>query len=557
MSTHRLQASQQVPRPIEEVFAFFSRPENLGRITPAAMGFEQLSTDVDMRPGLEIDHRIRPLLGIPMRWRSRIESYDPPHAFADVQVRGPYCRWEHRHTFRSVPGGTLIEDDVTYALPFGPLGSLAHRLAVRGQLLEIFRHRARTIEAIFAGPESNEQPLTIGVAGGTGFVGGAVASELYRRGHRVVVLSHRGEAARGPLPDAVEIRHADVTTGEGLPAAVEGLDGLVIALAFPNSPIEAPRRGRTFEAVDAGGTERLAAGARATGVGRVVYVSGAGAAADAKRHWFRAKWRAETAVRASGIPATIIRPTWIYGPRDVSLDRFLGFARLLQAVPMTNLGRQQLAPVFVEDVARLAADSLVDDAAVGEVFELGGPETLSMRAIIARALRAAGIRRPIIPGPAAHQAGSLAAPPPAVAAAHAGRRGLHQRAGGRRHRAAIGAHAAPAHAARRGPWVLPAAGLGPRLGRDRRRAGRDDHEASGRVDVVSLASPPGNSRGATERSEGRPQLTARRSSRSCGDRGGRDCPGDARPSSQPIVGRSPCTMRAPAEPRLVLLARGA
>jgi uncharacterized protein YbjT (DUF2867 family)/ligand-binding SRPBCC domain-containing protein len=400
MSTHHLRASQTIDRPLDEVFAFFSKPENLGRITPPAMGFEQVSTDLEMRAGLEIDHRIRPLLGIPMLWRSRIESYDPPHSFVDVQVKGPYRSWHHRHTFTAVPGGTRIDDEVEYSLPLGPLGELAHWLVVRSQLLEIFRYRARTIEAIFATPAAQDHPMTIGVAGGTGFVGSAIAGELHRRGHRVVVLSHRGEAARGPLPDAIELRAADVTTGAGLPEALEGLDGLVIALAFRNSPIEAPRRGQTFEIVDAGGTERLAAAARSTGVGRLVYVSGAGAAADAKRHWFRAKWRAESAVRASGIPATIIRPTWIYGPRDVSLNRFLGFARLLQAVPMTNFGRQQLAPVFVDDVAALAADSLTDAAATDQVFELGGPETLSMRAIIGRALRAAGLRRPIVPGPA-------------------------------------------------------------------------------------------------------------------------------------------------------------
>ncbi|MBI2780634.1 MAG: NAD(P)H-binding protein [Chloroflexi bacterium] len=400
MSTHHLHASQLVARPIDEVFGFFSRPENLARITPPGMGFDRLSDDVDMRPGLEIDYRIRPLLGIPMRWRTRIDGYEPPTAFSDVQLRGPYKRWEHRHTFRSVPGGTLIEDDVTYELPLGPLGGPAHRLVVRAQLLEIFRHRARTIEAIFAVPDVNERALTVGVAGGTGFVGGAIAAELHARGHRVVVLSHRGEAARGALPDAIELRHADVATGEGVPAAVAGLDALVVALAFPNSPIEAPRRGRTFMAVDAAGTERLVAAAREAGVGRLVYLSGAGAAPDAKRHWFRAKWRAETAVRESGIPATIIRPTWVFGPRDVSLNRFLGFARTFQAVPMTNFGGQQLAPIFIDDVARLAADSLVDPAAAGQVFELGGPETLSMREIIARALRAAGIRRPIVPAPA-------------------------------------------------------------------------------------------------------------------------------------------------------------
>jgi NADH dehydrogenase len=396
-----MHASQFVARPIEEVFAFFSRPENLARITPPGMGFERLSDDMEIRAGLEIDYRIRPLLGIPMRWRTRIDEYEPPFSFSDVQLRGPYRRWEHRHSFTSVPGGTLIEDDVTYVLPLGPLGGLAHRLVVRAQLLEIFRHRARTVAAIFAATEANQRPLTVGIAGGTGFVGGAIAAELHRRGHRVVVLSHRGEAARGPLPDTIELRHADVTTGEGLPEALAGLDALAIALAFPNSPIEAPRRGRTFMAVDAAGTERLVAAAVDLGVRRLLYLSGAGAAPDAPRHWFRAKWRAETAVRESGIPATIIRPTWVYGPRDVSLNRFLGFARTFQAVPMTSSGRQLLAPVFVGDVAALAADSLVHTAATGQVFELGGPETVSMRQIIGRALGAAGIRRPIVPAPAA------------------------------------------------------------------------------------------------------------------------------------------------------------
>ena len=399
MTTHRLIASQTIDRPIDEVFAFFSRPENLGRITPPSMGFEQRSTDLDMRAGLEIEHRIRPLLGIPMTWRSSIESFDPPRSFVDVQASGPYRRWRHAHTFTAVADGTRIDDEVAYELPLGPFGDLAHAIAVRGQLLEIFRHRARTIESIFTTSAPNPNPLAVGVAGGTGFVGGAIALELYRRGHRVVVLSHRGEAARGPLPDEIELRHVDVTDGAGLPGALHGLDALVIALAFRNSPIEAPRRGRTFANVDAGGTERLAEAAKRVGVARLLYVSGAGAGPDADRHWFRAKWRAESAVRGTGIPFTIVRPTWIYGSRDVSLNRFIGFARRLGMVPLPNAGRQLLAPVFVEDAARLAADALVADAAAFQVFELGGPETLPMREVIGRALRAAGLRRPIVPGP--------------------------------------------------------------------------------------------------------------------------------------------------------------
>jgi NADH dehydrogenase len=215
-----------------------------------------------------------------------------------------------------------------------------------------------------------------------------------------VVLSSRGEEARGALPDDVEIRFADVTTGRGLRTALEEVDALVVALAFPNSPIERPRRGLTFEEVDAAGTERLVAAAREADLEAVLYISGAGAEAQAERHWFRAKWRAEEAVRGSGMRWTVLRPTWIYGPRDVSLNRFVGFARRLPAVPLTNLGRQRLAPVFVDDVAAAAADLLVRPIGAEAVFEIGGPEVLEMREVVRRAVSIAGLGRPVVPGPA-------------------------------------------------------------------------------------------------------------------------------------------------------------
>lgn len=399
MTAHRIRASQFVARPIDEVFGFFADPHNLGRITPGGMGSEFRSDDLAMREGLVIDYRLRPLLGIPTSWRTRIDSYDPPHGFSDVQLRGPYRRWEHRHTFVALNGGTQVDDEVTYELPLGPLGAIAHHVLVRPELERVFGHRARSVEAIFASPQPNPDRTTVAVAGGTGFVGRAIAHELYRRGHGVIVIARGGEASRGDLPDGVEIRVADVTRAATLSPALSGVDALVISLAFDNSPMEAPRRGQTFAAVDAAGTENLVAAAKAAGVGRLLYMSGAGAASDARRHWFRAKWRAEEAVRGSGLTWTIIRPTWIYGPGDVSLNRFLGFARRLPLVPMTNRGGQLLAPVLVDDVARLAADSLIDPAAAGQLFEIGGPETLTMREIIGRALIAAGLRRPIVPGP--------------------------------------------------------------------------------------------------------------------------------------------------------------
>jgi len=404
MTTYRLSASIVVPADIDRTWAFFSDPANLGRITPSALGFRMHSAPEPTHEGQLIEYTVRPIVGIPLRWLTRIDGVDAPHNFTDVQLKGPYKRWVHRHAFTAVEGGTRIDDSIEYELPLGPLGRLAHALVVRAQLAAIFQFRTAAIRTIFASvppaaPDGVTSARVVAVAGGTGFVGGAIAHELRRRGARVVVLSSRGEAGRGQLPDDVEIREADIRSSAGLAAALAGVDQLVIALAFPGSPIEQPRRGRTFMEVDAAGTERLVEAARQAGVGRLLYVSGAGAAPDAKRHWFRAKWRAEEAVRGSGITWTILRPTWIYGPRDVSLNRFLGFARLLPFVPMTNLGRQMLAPIFVDDIAGIAADALESEAALDQTFELGGPDDLSMRQIIAQALEVAGIRRPILPGP--------------------------------------------------------------------------------------------------------------------------------------------------------------
>ena len=239
----------------------------------------------------------------------------------------------------------------------------------------------------------------VAVAGGTGFVGGAIAHELATRGRRVVVLSRKEAPANSS--SRLEFRTADVTCPETLAAALAGVDALVISLAFRNSPVEAPRRGRTFEKVDAAGTEALAAAARRAGVQRLVYMSGAGAAPDARRHWFRAKWRAEEAVRNSGIVFTIFRPSWIYGPGDRSLNRFLGFARWLPFIPQIGNGRQMLVPILVSDVGALVADALETPAAENVTFEVGGPETLTMDEIVRAALRASGRRRPILHAPAA------------------------------------------------------------------------------------------------------------------------------------------------------------
>jgi uncharacterized protein YbjT (DUF2867 family)/ligand-binding SRPBCC domain-containing protein len=402
MSMHTLRSTQTVPADARRVWDFFSSATNLGRITPGSMGFEIHTPDPSTESGSIIDYTIRPLFGIPTRWKTRIDAVEAPKRFRDIQVKGPYKSWLHEHRFTEVEGGVRMDDRVDYEMPFGPVGALGHRMVVKNQLEWVFDFRTTAVNNIFepAGDPDGATPGTVAIAGGTGFVGAEIARELRRRGRKVIVLSSRGEAARGQLPDGIEIRVADVRDQESLAVALAGVDELVISLAFPGLPVEQPKKGYTFMEIDAGGAQRLIEAGKQTGVARVVYISGAGAGHDAERHWFRAKAVAEDAVRASGMAWTIVRPTWVYGPGDVSLNRFLGFARALPVVPMTNFGRQELAPVFVADVAKLAADSLEMDEAAEEVFEIGGPEALSLREILHRAMAIAGVSKPLMPAPA-------------------------------------------------------------------------------------------------------------------------------------------------------------
>ncbi|HET9477137.1 MAG TPA: complex I NDUFA9 subunit family protein [Dehalococcoidia bacterium] len=239
------------------------------------------------------------------------------------------------------------------------------------------------------------------VAGGTGFVGGGIVRELARRGKPVAALTRDPAKHSDRFPGlGVELRRGDVTDPASLAAALAGVDTVVASHQFPNSPIEDPKKGYTFEKVDAEGTENLARAAKDAGVSRFVYLSGAGAAPDAERHWFRAKWRAESAVRDSGITFTIIRPSWVFGPEDVALNRFLGMSRLLPFVPLIgNAGRQRLQPVFVDDVARAVAESLDNPAAENRTFEIGGPAVLTMKEIVRTALDVAGRRRLLLAAP--------------------------------------------------------------------------------------------------------------------------------------------------------------
>ena len=147
-SSGRLSARTVLAADRSSVFAFFSDAANLGVITPREMHFRiRSAVPIVMAEGTLIDYTIR-VWGIPLTWRTRIVSWDPPHGFVDEQLRGPYRTWVHTHRFTDGANGTVMEDEVTWSLPFGWLGRLANPL-VRRQVERIFAFRGACVQEIF------------------------------------------------------------------------------------------------------------------------------------------------------------------------------------------------------------------------------------------------------------------------------------------------------------------------------------------------------------------------------------------------------------------------
>lgn len=139
---HTLQREQTLPGSPGDVFPFFADAGNLEAITPPWLGFRIVTPrPITMGVGTLIEYRLK-LHGLPINWLTRIEVWEPGVRFVDQQLRGPYALWHHTHEFATGPDDTTrMTDTVRYALPFGPLGQIAHALFVKRDLARIFDHR--------------------------------------------------------------------------------------------------------------------------------------------------------------------------------------------------------------------------------------------------------------------------------------------------------------------------------------------------------------------------------------------------------------------------------
>lgn len=151
MYMHNFRVTQFLPIDLNKAWSFFSSPGNLSRITPPEMDFKILSRDVsdNIYDGMEIDYRVKPIAGIPVKWKTEIKNVRKLHSFTDIQIRGPYKVWEHTHTFAAVKGGVMMNDEIAYLLPLGILGKIAHFLFVKKKIEKIFNYRKTVLQKMF------------------------------------------------------------------------------------------------------------------------------------------------------------------------------------------------------------------------------------------------------------------------------------------------------------------------------------------------------------------------------------------------------------------------
>lgn len=237
---------------------------------------------------------------------------------------------------------------------------------------------------------------TVALAGGSGFIGRAIARRLLASGEiKVRVLSRNPEKARARRDFAgVEFVRADIGQPASLKDALQGANTIVDAIQFDGYPVENPRRGLTFERVDYGGAVALIDAAKQAGVDQFVYISGAAADENSTHPAFRAKGRAERAIRESGLTWTTFRPSLVYGPEDKVVNGLAHAIRFAPVFGVPGTGRQKVQPVLVDDLAACVMLA-VSGRGRNATYEVGGPDLMTFDEMMRTIMDASGHRRPL------------------------------------------------------------------------------------------------------------------------------------------------------------------
>ena len=226
---------------------------------------------------------------------------------------------------------------------------------------------------------------------------------LLAAGHSVRVLARDPAAARKRLENAgvqgasplVEFAAGDVVTGAGLDAGMAGCQAVVhlvgIIMEVKGATFDQSHRQATINVVEAARRQRMS---------RYVHMSALGARPDGVSGYQTSKWAAEEAVRASGIPFVILRPSIIFGPRDGFVTQMVQVMKTAPFVrPVPGHGRYRFRPVYVGDVVECFLQSLTSDRALGRAIELVGPDEITLAEMLAIIAECVGVKKPAVKVP--------------------------------------------------------------------------------------------------------------------------------------------------------------
>lgn len=243
----------------------------------------------------------------------------------------------------------------------------------------------------------NDRAKLVTVFGGSGFLGRHVVRALAKRGYRVRVACRRPDLAfhLQPLGGVGQIAavQANLRNRPSVDRAVEGADHVInlVGILFESGR-------QSFAALQDFGARAVAEAARAAKL-PLTHVSAIGADAESPSVYARSKAAGEKAVRETVKDAVIFRPSVVFGPEDQFFNRFAAMAQMSWVLPLIGGGHTRLQPVYVTDVAEAIAASVGGEVAGGKVYELGGPEVMTLRQCFEEVLRVTYRKRLLVPEP--------------------------------------------------------------------------------------------------------------------------------------------------------------